>query len=138
MPVPVLEVTGLTVSFASRAGWLHALRGVDLSLARGEVLGVVGESGSGKTVTMLAVLGLLPETARVQGSVRFEDSELLSLPNSEMRRLRGGKIGMIFQDPSAALDPVIAVGDQIIEGIRAHQPGVDRRRAREKAAELLG
>lgn len=138
MPAPVLEVANLTVSLASAAGRLHALRGVDLSLARGEVLGVVGESGSGKTVAMLAVLGLLPETARVGGSVRFEHRELLGLPKSEMRRLRGGKIGMIFQDPSSSLDPVIPVGDQIIEGIRAHQPAVDRRRAGEKAVELLG
>lgn len=135
---PVLEVADLTASLTSATGRVQALRGVNLRLARGEVLGLVGESGSGKTVTMLAVLGLLPDTARISGSVRFGQQELLGRTGSELRRLRGRRIGMIFQNPSAALNPLIAVGAQIAEGIRAHRPTVGRRQAAEQAVELLG
>ncbi|MDQ6728698.1 MAG: ABC transporter ATP-binding protein, partial [Actinomycetota bacterium] len=114
-----------------------AVRGVDLSVDAGRVLGVVGESGSGKTVAMLAVLGLLPSTARVTGSVRFEGRELLGLAPRDLRKLRGARIGMIFQDPKTSLNPVQTIGHQIVEGIRIHHPEVGRKEAARRAVELL-
>jgi len=134
---PVLEIAGLEVSFPTVDGRVQAVRGVDLSVSRGRVLGVVGESGSGKTVSMLAVLGLLPATAAVTGSVRFEGTELLGLAPRDLRKLRGARIGMIFQDPRTSLDPVVPVGRQIVEGIRVHHPDVSRRDAVRRAVELL-
>ena len=133
----VLEITGLRVSFRTPEGSVSAVRGVDLSLDEGKVLGVVGESGSGKTVTMLAVLGLLPPSAEVAGSVRFRGRELVGLAPRELRRLRGAGVAMIFQDPKTSLDPVQAIGRQIVEAIRIHHPEVSRREAARRAVELL-
>jgi oligopeptide/dipeptide ABC transporter ATP-binding protein len=135
---PILEIAGLEVAFPTVDGRVHAVRGVDLSVRRRRVLGVVGESGSGKTVTMLAVLGLLPGSAEVAGSVRYDGRELLGLAPSALRRVRGARIGMIFQDPRTSLNPVIAVGSQIAEGIRVHHHDVSRKEAARRAAELLG
>ncbi|GJF32088.1 oligopeptide ABC transporter ATP-binding protein OppF [Kitasatospora sp. NE20-6] len=132
MTPALLDVQDLTVDF----GPLPAVRGVDLQLRRGETLGIVGESGSGKSVTALAVLGLLPGTARVGGSVRLEGRELLGLPNRELARIRGRKVAMVFQDPLSAFTPVHRIGDQIAEAVRIHQP-VDRATARRRAADLL-
>ncbi|WP_405014899.1 dipeptide ABC transporter ATP-binding protein [Kitasatospora sp. NBC_01539] len=132
MTPALLEVRDLTVDF----GPLPAVRGVDLHLRHGETLGIVGESGSGKSVTALAVLGLLPSTARVGGSVRLEGRELLGLPGRELARIRGRKVAMVFQDPLSAFTPVHRIGDQIAEAVRIHQP-VDRAAARRRAAELL-
>src|SRR5579871_5036073 len=95
----LLTVDNLTVDFPSGDGVVHAVRGVSYELRPGEVLGIVGESGSGKSVTSMAVMGLLPKTARVGGSVRFRDEELLGLTDKEMTQVRGKKIAMIFQDP---------------------------------------
>nr|WP_202498013.1 ABC transporter ATP-binding protein [Streptomyces sp. SID5469] len=113
-----------------------AVRDVSLSLSRGEVLGLVGESGSGKSATALAVLGLLPDNATVQGSVRLDGQELVGAGERELTRIRGSRVAMVFQDPLSAFTPVHRVGDQIAEAVRAHQ-GVSRERARERAAELL-
>ena len=113
------------------------MRGVDLTLAAGEVLGIVGESGSGKTVTMLAVLGLLPPTARVRGSVRFHGQELVGRSRRQLRALRGKRIGMIFQDPMTALNPVMTVGAQIVEAIRLHDRAISHEKALARAVELL-
>ena len=134
---PVLEVTGLEVAFPTVEGRVAALRGVDLRLDPGRVLGVVGESGSGKTVSMLAVLGLLPATAEVSGSVRYKGRELLGLETRELRKLRGSAVAMIFQDPRTSLNPVQTIGHQIVEGIRIHHPEVSRKEAARRAVDLL-
>jgi len=133
----LLSIRNLTVGFHVGGATLDAVRGIDLDVARGEVVGVVGESGSGKSAAMLACLGLVPRTARVAGSVRFQDRELIGMPQSEMRKLRGSRIGMIFQDPLSSLNPVLTIGSQIVEAIRLHQPGVSRKQAYDRAVELL-
>ncbi len=132
----LLEVNDLQVSFPTDDGLVRAVRGIELSIAPGEVLGVVGESGSGKSVTALATMRLLPRRAVVEGSVRFDGMDLLALPSREMRALRGAEISMIFQDPMTALNPVFTVGDQIVEVIRAHGP-VGRPLAQRRSIELL-
>jgi peptide/nickel transport system ATP-binding protein len=129
---PVLEVTDLTVTF----GGVPAVRGVSYSVRAGEVLGIVGESGSGKSVTSAAVMGLLPATARVTGSVRLHGRELIGAPERELTAFRGKTISMVFQDPLSALTPVYRVGDQIAEAVRVHQR-VSRETALVKAIELL-
>ena len=133
----ILDIADLKVTFPTAEGDVSAVRGVDLSLDPGRVLGVVGESGSGKTVTMLAVLGLLPASAHVSGSVRYKGRELIGLAPGELRRLRGAQIGMIFQDPKTSLNPVQTIGHQIVEGIRIHHREVGRKEAARRAVELL-
>jgi oligopeptide/dipeptide ABC transporter ATP-binding protein len=134
---PVLEVEGLHVTFASPDGPVQAVRGLDLTLSEGESLGIVGESGSGKSVSMLAVMGLLPRNATVTGSIRFRGEQLLGRSESDLRRLRGGKLAMIFQDPMTSLNPVLTVGFQIAEAVEAHHPETNRKAALARAAELL-
>jgi peptide/nickel transport system ATP-binding protein len=134
----VLDVRDLQVTFPTMEGRVSAVRGVDLTLEPGRVLGVVGESGSGKTVTMLATLGLLPGSAEVTGSVRYKGRELLGLAPSDLRKVRGAGIAMIFQDPRTSLNPVQTIGHQIVEGIRIHHPEVRRKEAAKRAVELLG
>jgi oligopeptide transport system ATP-binding protein len=132
----LLEVEDLTVDFPTDDGVVTAVRGVSYTLNRGESLGIVGESGSGKSVTSLAVLGLLPKTARVSGSVRFEGRELLGRSDDEMSAYRGRRIAMIFQDPLASLNPVYTIGTQITEAVLAHQD-VGKEVARKRALDLL-
>src|SRR4051794_15378345 len=132
----VLEVSDLTVSFPSEAGHVDAVRGLSYAVTRGEVLGIVGESGSGKSVSSMAVMGLLPRSARISGSVRFKGEELLGNSDKEWTRIRGHGIAMVFQDPLSALTPVYTVGDQIGEAITIHQ-NVNRNVARNRAVELL-
>ncbi|MBB5084713.1 oligopeptide/dipeptide ABC transporter ATP-binding protein [Nonomuraea endophytica] len=132
----VLEVEDLTVSFPTEDGLVRAVRGVSYELRRGEVLGIVGESGSGKSVTSMAVMGLLPGSAKVGGSVRFRGQELVGAPDKELRAIRGGRIAMVFQDPMTSLNPVHPIGDQIAEAVRAHND-VSAAAARERAVELL-
>ena len=134
---PVLEVKDLSVTFRTEAGKVHAVRGVDMTVAEGSVMGVVGESGCGKTVTMLAVLGLLPRNASVTGSVKFRGRELLGLPGRELRKLRGSKLAMIFQDPVTSLNPVFSIGHQVAEAVRVHHHDIGRQAARAKAVDLL-
>jgi peptide/nickel transport system ATP-binding protein len=129
---PVLEVGDLHVSF----GDVPAVRGVSFAVEPGEVLGVVGESGSGKSVTSAAVMGLLPPTARVTGSVRLHGRELVGASERELNGLRGKTVSMVFQDPLSALTPVYRVGDQIAEAVRVHQK-VTKENAAVKAVELL-
>ncbi|MGW2251531.1 ABC transporter ATP-binding protein [Kitasatospora sp. NPDC001660] len=133
---PLLAVRDLRVDFAGPQGPVPAVRGVDLTLRRGETLGIVGESGSGKSVTALSVLGLLPGTARVQGSVKLDGRELVGLPGRELAAIRGRRVAMVFQDPLSAFTPVYRIGDQIAEAIRIHQK-TDKATARRRAAELL-
>ncbi|GAA2003976.1 oligopeptide/dipeptide ABC transporter ATP-binding protein [Catenulispora subtropica] len=132
----VLSVRDLTVTFPSDAGPVQAVRGVSYDLMPGEVLGIVGESGSGKSVSSMAVMGLLPKTARTTGSVRFRGRELLGLPEKEMTAVRGKRIAMIFQDPMTSLNPVYKIGWQLSEAVLAHHD-VSKEVARKRSLELL-
>jgi ABC-type glutathione transport system ATPase component len=133
----LLEVTDLTVTFPTDSQPVTAVRGIGYHIEPGEVVAMVGESGSGKSVSTMAVVGLLPEYARVRGSVRLHGNELLGLSDDAMSRFRGKTVGMVFQDPMSALTPVYSVGDQIAEAIQVHQSRVGRKAARRRAVELL-
>ncbi|ORW26712.1 peptide ABC transporter ATP-binding protein [Mycobacterium paraense] len=133
----LLEVSDLAVDFPTDGQPVTAVRGISYHIEPGEVVAMVGESGSGKSVSTMAVVGLLPDYARVRGSVRLHGTELLGLGDDEMSRFRGKAVGMVFQDPMSALTPVYTVGDQIAEAIEVHQPNVGRRGARRRAVELL-
>ncbi|GAA4765418.1 ABC transporter ATP-binding protein [Microbacterium gilvum] len=137
MTEPVLSVRDLAVSFPSEAGRVDAVRGVSFDLLPGRSLGIVGESGSGKSVTSLAIMGLLAETAHVTGSVRFRGEELLEKNDRQMSAIRGNGLAMIFQDPLTSLTPVYTIGDQLIEALVTHDAGMSRRRAWDRAVELL-
>ena len=135
---PLLSVQHLVVHYATSDGIVHAVNGLSLDLARAETLGLVGESGCGKTATGLSVMRLLPQPAGqiTDGKVVFSGTDLLTLPERQMRAIRGRDIAMVFQDPMTSLNPVFTVGDQLEETIRAHR-SVGRREARERAAALL-
>jgi peptide/nickel transport system ATP-binding protein len=135
---PLLEVRDLRVRFPTEAGTLTAVDGVSFSVERGRVLGIVGESGSGKTVAALTVMGLTRfPGAEISGEARFEGRDLLALAPDEMRRVRGGDVAMVFQDPLSSLHPYYRVGRQIVEAIRAHRD-VSKAAALDRAVELLG
>jgi peptide/nickel transport system ATP-binding protein len=133
----VLSVRDLNVRFNSENGVLHAVRGVDFDLLPGRTLGIVGESGSGKSVTSLAIMGLLPHTAEVSGSVRLNGRELLGLSDKAMCAYRGSDLAMVFQDPLSSLTPVYTVGTQIIEALTIHNPGMSKQAKEARAVELL-
>ncbi|HEX7082492.1 MAG TPA: ABC transporter ATP-binding protein [Gaiellaceae bacterium] len=138
MTQPLLTVEGLKVQFATEDGIVRAVDGVDFALERGRVLGIVGESGSGKSVTSMTLLGLTRgANALFEGRAMFDGLELIGASESQLRRVRGAGIAMIFQDPMTSLNPVQRVGDQIIEMIRAHEP-VDEKEARRRTIELFG
>ena len=136
---PILEVQNLTTRFSTEAGAVTAVDGASWSLREGETLAIVGESGCGKSVSALSIMRLLPEPAgRVEeGSIRFRGRELLTLSEREMLRIRGNAISMIFQEPMSSLNPVMTIGQQIVEAVRAHQD-LSRAQARSKAIEALG
>ncbi|MHB2210134.1 ABC transporter ATP-binding protein [Methylobacterium sp. CM6257] len=138
MMKPLLEVRDLAVAFDTDGGAVHAVNGVSYTLHEGETLGIVGESGSGKSVHVLAMLGLIPRPpGRITGGqVRFEGRDLLTLKERELRKIRGGAIGFVFQDPMSSLNPGMTVAAQIIEPLRIHL-GLDARAARARAKELL-
>jgi peptide/nickel transport system ATP-binding protein len=133
----LLALEHVDVGFATEDGRVSAVSDVSLWVSEGEIFGLVGESGCGKTTLAMALMGLLPATAHVAGSVRFQGLELLGLPPAELRKLRGDRISMIFQDPMTSLDPTFPIGEQVAETITAHRD-VDDQRARERALELLG
>jgi oligopeptide/dipeptide ABC transporter ATP-binding protein len=133
----LLEVNGLAISRRDRRGWVNLVDGVDLSLGRGEVLGVCGESGSGKTLTSLAVLGLLPAGMKVRGSIRYQGEELRGASRRRLRAVRGHEIAVVWQDPSTSLHPLLSVGTQITEHLRYHL-GVNAATAERRAIDLLG
>ena len=129
----LLAIQQLSIRFRA----VVAVRDLTLNIESGEVLGLVGESGSGKSVTALAVMRLLDATATVKGSICFDGVELLSLDSESMRRLRGRDIAMVFQEPMTALNPVMPVGEQVAEAVRAHHPEYSRRQVREAVLEAL-
>ena len=136
--LPVLDVQGLKTVFKTRGGEVHAVNDVSFNLKAGELLGVVGESGSGKSVTMMSLLGLLPmPPAEIRaGRVMFDGQDLLKVSAEELRKVRGGKIGFIFQDPMTSLNPVFSVGYQIAEPLRKHM-GMSKKEAAARSQELL-
>jgi oligopeptide/dipeptide ABC transporter ATP-binding protein len=134
---PLLEVKDLRTSFFTDAGEVRAVDGVSFAVAPGKLMGLVGESGSGKTASVLSIMRLLPERARVTGgAVLFEGRDLLSLSEPEMRAVRGAKIAMIFQEPMTSLNPVFTIGSQIGEAVRLHQH-TSRRETLERTVEAL-
>jgi len=134
---PLLEIENLRTVFRSSAGDLPAVDGVSLSVRPGSTLGIVGESGCGKSVLSLSVMRLVPRPGRIAGgAIRFDGRDLLALPEAEMRALRGGSIGMIFQEPMTSLNPVHTVGRQIVEAVRAHRD-LSPKAAKELAIESL-
>jgi len=134
--VALLEVDRLRVTLQTSRGAAEALRGVSFALDRGQTLGLIGESGCGKSLTALALMGLLPEGAAVGGSIRFDGSELTTLDEADLCRLRGNRIGMVFQEPMTALNPLHTVGRQIGESLRLHK-GLPAAAARAEALRLL-
>ena len=135
---PVLDVRDLKTVFKTRSGAVHAVNSVSFSLKAGELLGVVGESGSGKSVTMMSLIGLVPSPpAQVTGTaIDFGDIDLLKADDATLRKVRGARIGFVFQDPMTSLNPVMTVGHQLMEPLRTHM-GLDKKQARVRAIELL-
>ncbi|MET4638471.1 ABC transporter ATP-binding protein [Mycetocola sp. 2940] len=139
----VLQIRNLDVSFATDAGAIQAVDQVSLTVAPREVLAIVGESGSGKTVTAKTILGLLPETATRAGAILLRsrdgksENDIVTVSKEQLRRIRGADVSMVFQEPSAALNPVLTVGWQIAAGLRAHDPKLKRKDARARAVEIL-
>jgi oligopeptide transport system ATP-binding protein len=135
---PVLDVRGLSTSFRTRGGAVHAVNNVSFHLNKGELLGVVGESGSGKSVTMMSLIRLLPSPPAdiYAGEVLLGGQNILALPPGDLRALRGAKVGFVFQDPMTSLNPVFTVGMQICEPLRRHM-GMTKAQARARAVELL-
>ncbi len=138
MSEALLSVRDLRVSFATEAGRLQAVDGVSFDLAAGEVLAIVGESGSGKSVTAQTTVGLTRSpNASIEGSIQLGGKELIDASEAELRRVRGERVAMVFQDPMTSFNPVYRIGDQVIEAIRAHRPKMDEEEARELAVETL-
>ena len=136
MAESILQIRDLRVTFKTQMGELRAVRGVDVDVAPGEILGVVGESGSGKSVSFLAAMGLLPKSATITGSVKLDGQELIGSKSKVVRSVRGRSLAMVFQDPLSALNPVHRVGDQIVEMIQSHQD-MNTHDAEKRAVELL-
>ena len=134
--VEVLKVENLTVGFPTEDGLVRAVRGVSYTLHEREVLGIVGESGSGKSVSSMAVMGLLPKSARITGNISFRGQNILSMPKNDQRSLRGQKIAMIFQDPMTAMNPVYTIGFQLAEAVLSHEL-MPKKAALARAEEML-
>src|SRR5947207_9280326 len=134
----LLEVKGLKTHFFTDEGVVRAVDGISLYINKGETLGIVGESGSGKSVTALSVMRLIPQPPGriVQGEIIYNGKNLLTLSPSQMRKIRGKEIAMIFQEPMTSLNPVFTVGEQIAEAIRLHE-GLGRRDAMDKTVEMM-
>ncbi|MDQ0198741.1 ABC transporter ATP-binding protein [Neobacillus ginsengisoli] len=135
---PILEVKGLKTHFHTKRGISKAVDGIDFTLHKGETLGIVGESGCGKSMTSLSILRLIPSPPGkiADGSILYKEKDLVTLPESEMRKIRGNDISMIFQEPMTSLNPVISVGEQIAEAVRMHQK-MGKKDAWNKAVEML-
>src|ERR671936_212312 len=139
VPDPVLEIRDLVVEFGTEDGVVKAVDGVTWEIYPGEVLGIVGESGSGKSVSTLTLLGLIPQPPGriVRGEAFFKGRNLLKLRKDALRKIRGGDMAMIFQDPMTSLNPVLTIGDQLSEAIRTHNPGIEDDQAWRRSIELL-
>jgi oligopeptide/dipeptide ABC transporter ATP-binding protein len=139
VPEPILSIRDLVVEFATEDGIVHAVDGVTYDVFPGETLGIVGESGSGKSVSQLAILGLIPQPPGriLSGEATFQGSDLLKMSKKDLRRLRGGAVAMVFQDPMTSLNPVLKIGEQIAEAIQAHQVDVNDKAAKERTIALL-
>ncbi|KAF2413512.1 ABC transporter ATP-binding protein [Microbacterium sp. B35-04] len=133
----MLRVEDLSVEFRTANGVTRVVDSIDFAVPRGGALGIVGESGSGKSMTSLAIMGLLPKGGTATGSIRFDGKDLLSERESAMRRIRGDRIAMIFQDPLSSLNPYYTVGVQIAEAYRSHRSGVSARAAKKVAVEAM-
>lgn len=133
---PLLRIRSLDLRFATPEGEIHALRGVDLDIAAGECLGIVGESGSGKSQLLTSIIGLLANNGTARGSIQFDNTELCTAPEARLRRFRGHRIAMVFQDPMTSLNPHLSIGRQLSEGLRLHL-GLSRGAAHARALELL-
>ncbi|WP_254453581.1 ATP-binding cassette domain-containing protein [Siccirubricoccus sp. G192] len=125
---PLVRVRDLHVRFVSRDATMHAVNGVDIDLAAGEVLCILGESGSGKSVTLRALMKLLPRTARVEGAIEVAGRDVQAMDEGQLQDFRGSDVAMIFQEPMTALDPVFTIGRQIAETVQRHEGGLARRR----------
>jgi len=138
MPEPLLSVKDLKTAFRTREGTFLAVDGISFDVEKGEVMGLVGESGCGKSVTAMSIMRILPDPpGRVEGGcVIFEGRDLLKLPEPEMRKVRGGRIGMVFQEPMTSLNPVFTIGDQVSEALIVHK-GMTKEQAYARSAELL-
>jgi len=135
---PLLSIEGLRTVFPTGAGELAAVDGVDLTVRRGQTLGIVGESGCGKSMLSLSVMGLVPAPGRIAGGrIVFDGEDLAKLPAEKLRQLRGKRIAMVFQEPMTSLNPVYTVGYQIVEAMRAHEPGTPYAQLRERAIAAL-
>jgi ABC-type dipeptide/oligopeptide/nickel transport system ATPase component len=132
----LLEVADLSITATTPSGPYEAVRGVGFAVSRGSATAIVGESGSGKSLTALAIAGLLGERLTASGSVRFDDQELIGMPSHDRRAIAGRRIGFIFQEPMSSLHPILTVGQQIEEGLRAHFP-MSRRERADRVRELL-
>lgn len=133
---PLLQIRDLTIDFAVEKSWISAVSGIDLDLAQGDVLALVGESGSGKSTLAMAIPGLLANNARVSGSIRLDGAELAGADERTLTKVRGSQVGVVFQEPMTAFNPVYTVGWQIVEAIRMHHD-VSAKAARARAVELL-
>ena len=135
---PILKIENLKTSFMTSNGEVQAVRGVSFSVEKGEIVGLVGESGSGKSVTSMSILKLLADTARIkEGTILFEGQDLTQCSRAQMRKIRGGKISMIFQDPMSSLNPLIPVGKQVAEMIREHHPEKSRAQIKQEVLSLF-
>ncbi|HLR35349.1 MAG TPA: ABC transporter ATP-binding protein [Tissierellales bacterium] len=134
----VLEVKDLYITFNTYSGKVHAVRGVNFDLYKGETLAIVGESGSGKSVTNRAIMGILTKNANIEdGSIMYDGDDLTEYNDKRFTKIRGSKIAMIFQDPMSSLDPVMKIGKQISDAVRAHDKSISKAEAREKSIELM-
>ena len=135
---PLLEIRDLNISFSQKEarGGFRVVNQVSLSIPRGSLFGLAGESGSGKSLTALSIMGILPNSARAEGSIRFKGNEILNLPPGKMRSIRGKEISMVFQEPMTSLNPVLKIGYQVREALLAHLP-ISKKEAQSRAIELL-
>jgi oligopeptide transport system ATP-binding protein len=138
LPPKILDIQNLVTRFHTDDGTVHAVNGISYNLHEGETVGIVGESGCGKSVHALSLMRLIPSPPGeiADGGVEYQGEDLLELPDDEMRKIRGGEIAMIFQDPMTSLNPVMTIGNQIMEALRLHM-GMEGDQARERAAEML-
>jgi oligopeptide transport system ATP-binding protein len=132
----VLNIQDLVVDFDTPDGVVHAVKGVSMAIAPGEIVAIVGESGSGKSQIAMSVLGILASNGQASGKILFKDQDILHLPRKELNSIRGSKISIIFQEPMTSLDPLYRVGEQIMEPLRTHK-GLSRSEAKKRALELM-